>query len=160
MSNIAPRSKLQHGGSLLHLPSVPSDCCNHHLHQKFCKLLQICQTYKMWLGRDGSEISTILHGVIPVFWHCFARISKLGVIWQCPANMRIVSSDLGGYLGQGIPVTRVSNRWAKYSDLILDTRFNLVITKRPQITPDNTKSSQNHAFGDRVIFPLMGLTIS
>ena len=66
LSNIAPRSKLQHGGSLLHLPSVPSDCCNHHLHQKFCKLLQICQTYKMWLGRDGSEFSTILHGVIPV----------------------------------------------------------------------------------------------
>ena len=80
LSNIAPRSKLQHGGSLLHLPSVPSDCCNHHLHQKFCKLLQICQTYKMWLGRDGSEFSTILHGVIPVFLHFFARISKLGVI--------------------------------------------------------------------------------
>ena len=40
-------------------------------------------------------------------------------------------------LGQGIPVTRVSNRRAEYSDLILDSWLNLVITPRPH---------QNHAF--------------
>ena len=51
---------------------------------------------------------------------------------------------------------------ARYSVVILDTRFNWVITQcdsasrispeRPQITPDNTRSIQNHAFGSYFLY--------